>query len=182
MALLGAFAQVPKLPKMLHEEILETLVEGSRQGFFVLRQARPDKSFRTIWRQDVSVDDIQKDPSWEVVLPEAAQLEEISASQLTPGGLPELWSAAKQIAVSDAVNYFAGSKYVTTKREATDGTLYDVSADSLGEERSGQGSREGGGGSRETVAGVRGGEHLRRADSDWGAERHGAAVSATSAH
>ena len=73
------------------------------------------------------MDDIQKDPSWEVVLPEAAQLEEISASQLTPGGLPELWSAAKQIAVSDAVNYFAGSKYVTTKREATDGTLYDES-------------------------------------------------------
>jgi hypothetical protein len=126
--LLGAFAQVPKLPKMLQRrEILETLVEGSRQGFFVLRQTRPDKSFRTIWRQDMSADDIEKDPSWEVVLPEAAQLEEISASLLTPDGLPELWPAAKQIAVSDAVNYFAGSKYVTTKREAVDGTLYDES-------------------------------------------------------
>jgi hypothetical protein len=125
---LGAFAQVPKLPKMLQRrEILETLVEGSRQGFFVLRQTRPDKSFRTIWRQDMSADDIEKDPSWEVVLPEAAQLEEISASLLTPDGLPELWPAAKQIAVSDAVNYFAGSKYVTTKREAVDGTLYDES-------------------------------------------------------
>ena len=43
------------------------------------------------------------------------------------GGLPELWPAIKQIAVSDAVNYFAGSKYVTTKRVATDGTLYDES-------------------------------------------------------
>lgn len=53
--------------------------------------------------------------------------EEISASLLTPEGLPELWPASKQIAVSDAVNYFAGSKYVTTKRVAADGTLYDES-------------------------------------------------------
>lgn len=126
--LMGAFAQVPKLPKMLRRgEILETLVEGARQGFFVLRQMRPDKSFRTIWRQEVAAADIEKDPTWEVVLPESAQLEEISASLLTPEGLPELWPASKQIAVSDAVNYFAGSKYVTTKRVAADGTLYDES-------------------------------------------------------
>jgi hypothetical protein len=126
--LMGAFAQVPKLPKMLRRgEILETLVEGARQGFFVLRQMRPDKSFRTIWRQEVSATDIEKDPTWEVVLPESAQLEEISASLLTPEGLPELWPAAKQITVADAVNYFAGNKYVTTKRVAADGTLFDES-------------------------------------------------------
>jgi len=124
--LVGAFAQVPKLPKMLRRrEILETLVDGARQGFFVLRQMRPDKSVRTIWRQDVSVDDIEKDPSWEVVLPESAQLEEIPASLLTPEALPELWPASKQITVSDAVNYFAGGKYVTTMRAAADGTMYD---------------------------------------------------------
>lgn len=126
--LVGAFAQVPKLPKMLRRgEILETLVDGARQGFFVLRQMRPDKSFRTIWRQDVSADDIEKDPSWEVVLPESAQLEEIPASLLSPEALPELWPASKQIAVSDAVNYFTGSKYVTTRRAAADGTMYDES-------------------------------------------------------
>jgi hypothetical protein len=126
--LVGAFAQVPKLPKMLRRgEILETLVDGARQGFFVLRQMRPDKSFRTIWRQEVSAADMEKDPAWEVVLPEAARLEEILASLLTPEALPELWPVSKQIAVSDAVNYFAGSKYVTTKRVASDGTLYDES-------------------------------------------------------
>ncbi len=126
--LMGAFAQVPKLPKMLRRgEILETLVEGARQGFFVLRQMRADKSFRTIWRQEVSATDIEKDPTWEMVLPESAQLEEISASLLTPEGLPELWPAAKQITVADAVNYFAGNKYVTTKRVAADGTLFDES-------------------------------------------------------
>ncbi len=126
--LVGAFAQVPKLPKMLRRgEILETLVEGARHGFFVLRKMRPDKSFRTIWRQEVSAADIEKDPTWEVVLPESAQLDEISASLLTPEGLPELWPAAKQITVADAVNYFAGNKYVTTRRTASDGTLYDES-------------------------------------------------------
>src|SRR5262249_5548966 len=77
--LIGAFAQVPKLPKMLRSrEILETLVEGARQGFFVLRQTRPDKSLRTIWRLDVSADEIEKDATWELVLPDVAQLEEIT--------------------------------------------------------------------------------------------------------
>jgi hypothetical protein len=126
--LLGAFAQVPKLPKMLRRgEILATLVEGARQGFFVLRQMRPDKSFRTIWRQDISVEEVEKDPTWEVVLPEAAQLEEIAASLLAPDNLPELWPAVKQITVADAVNYFAGKKFATTRRTALDGTIYDES-------------------------------------------------------
>ena len=124
--LVGAFAQVPKLPKMLRRrEILETLVEGARQGFFVLRQMRPDKSFRTIWRQDVSVDDIEKDPTWELVLPESAQLEEIPASLLAPEDLPELWPATKQIAVTDVVNYFAGGKVVNLKRVSADGRAYN---------------------------------------------------------
>ena len=124
--LVGAFAQVPKLPKMLRRSgILETLVEGARQGFFVLRQTRPDKSVRTIWRQDVSADDIEKDPAWEAVLPEAAQLEEIAPSLLSPDVLPELWPAAKQITVVDVVNYFAGSKVVNVKRVADDGSTYD---------------------------------------------------------
>jgi len=124
--LVGAFAQVPKLPKMLRRgEIIETLVEGARQGFFVLRQMRPDKSFRTIWRQDVSTDDIGKDPTWEVVLPESAQLEEISVALLTPDALPELWPPTKQIKVADAVNYFAGSKVVNLKRVSMDGSSYD---------------------------------------------------------
>jgi hypothetical protein len=124
--LVGAFAQVPKLPKMLRRgEILETLVDGARQGFFVLRQTRPDKSLRTIWRQDVSADDIAKDTTWEVVLPEAAQLEEIAPSLLVPDVLSELWPAIKQIAVADIMNYFAGSKVVNVKRVAADGSSYD---------------------------------------------------------
>jgi hypothetical protein len=61
-----------------------------------------------------------------VVLPESAQLEEIPASLLTPEALPELWPASKRITVSGAVNYFTGSKYVTTKRMAADGRFRAV--------------------------------------------------------
>ena len=43
--LVGAFAQFPHLPKMLHRKaMLDTLVQGARQGFFVLRATRPDRS------------------------------------------------------------------------------------------------------------------------------------------
>jgi hypothetical protein len=124
--LVGAFAQVPKLPKMLRRrEILETLVEGARQGFFVLGQTRPDKSVRTIWRQHASPADIEKDATWELVLPEAAQLEEIAPLLLAHNVLPELWPVTKQITVTDAVNYFAGNKVVNVKRVAADGSSYD---------------------------------------------------------
>jgi hypothetical protein len=60
-----------------------------------------------------------------VVLPEAAQLEEISASLLTLDALPELWPQTKQITVSDAVKYFAGNKVVNLKRVSTDGATYE---------------------------------------------------------
>ena len=50
--LVGAFAQFPHLPKMLNRQaILDTLIEGCREGQFVLRLTRPDRSIRTIWRQ-----------------------------------------------------------------------------------------------------------------------------------
>lgn len=124
--LVGAFAQVPKLPKMLRRgEILETLVDGARQGFFVLRQTRADKSCRTIWRQHVAASDIEKDPSWEVVLPEGAQIEEIAPPLLAPEALPGLWPETRQITVADAVNYFAGGKVVSLKRTSSDGSSYE---------------------------------------------------------
>jgi hypothetical protein len=67
--LVGAFAQFPHLPKMLpRQEILDTLVQGAADGFFVLRATRPDRSVRTLSRQQASEADL-KDPSLEVVLP-----------------------------------------------------------------------------------------------------------------
>ena len=69
--LVGAFAQFPQLPKMLNRQaILDTILQGCREGQFVLRLVRPDKSFRTIWRQTPTDDDL-KNPALEVVLPRA---------------------------------------------------------------------------------------------------------------
>ena len=51
--LVGAFALSPQLPKMLNRgAILETLVLGCKEGQFVLRVIRPDRSVRTFWRQE----------------------------------------------------------------------------------------------------------------------------------
>src|SRR5204863_6850607 len=50
--LVGAFAQFPHLPKMLNRQaILDTLILGCRDGQFVMRVTRPDRSTRTIWRR-----------------------------------------------------------------------------------------------------------------------------------
>ncbi len=126
--LVGSFAQVPKLPKMLRRrEIIDTLADGARQGFFVLRQVRPDKSVRAVWRQNVGIDEVQKDASWEVVLPEVAELSEVSTSILTPNVLPDLWPPSGEVAVNGVVSYFAGGKVVKVQRLVTDGSTYDES-------------------------------------------------------
>ncbi len=72
--LVGAFAQFPHLPKMLNRQaILDTLIQGCREGQFVLRVTRPDRSTRTIWRQEPDESDL-KNTTMEVVLPESVEL------------------------------------------------------------------------------------------------------------
>jgi hypothetical protein len=114
--LVNAFAQRPQLPKMLNRKaILDTIIEGCLSGAFVLRLTRPDKSVRTFWHQ--TPDDVAiKDPSLEVVLPEAAELTEVSSGLLSPQILPMLWNG-ESIAARDAFDYFAGGKVVKVKRE-----------------------------------------------------------------
>lgn len=91
--LVGAFAQFPHLPKMLRQkDIVETLALGCEQGHFVLRLARPDKSYRTIWRVGPSESDL-KERDLEVVLPEVAELTELDGKLLAPGAIPSLWPA-----------------------------------------------------------------------------------------
>jgi hypothetical protein len=65
--LVGAFALSPQLPKMLNRSaILDTLVLGCKEGQFVLRAVRPDRSVRTFWRQEPDEAAI-KDPGLEVM-------------------------------------------------------------------------------------------------------------------
>ena len=114
--LVNAFAQRAHLPKMLNRRaIVETLVGGCEQGIFVLRLTRPDKSGKTFWKQ--APDDVAlQDPTLEVVLPEAAELTELSPGLLSPGTLPELWKNPT-VAVKDVLDYFAGGRVVKVARD-----------------------------------------------------------------
>ena len=114
--LLTAFAENPRLPKMLRQnEILDTINQGVQDGLFVAVLTRPDKSFRTWWR--VPLDETaRKDPGLEVFLPEQAALSELQPNSLIPDALPSLWTG-ESVSVADVVAYFSGGRTVTVPRE-----------------------------------------------------------------
>ena len=66
---------------------------------------------RTIWRQEPLEADL-KDPSLELVLPEAASLTEIAPDLLLPAVLPELWPDTREVKLSDVLDYFCGGHVV----------------------------------------------------------------------
>ena len=120
--LVGAFAQFPKLPKMLRiEEILDTVVQGVQGGVWVAQVVRPDRTFRTFWRTAIDEPTL-KDSGLEVLLPEAATLSELVPNLLEHQKLPGLWSA-EEISVQDVVDYFAGGHTVGLPREGYEETL-----------------------------------------------------------
>jgi hypothetical protein len=112
----GAFAQFPQLPKMLNRKAIhDTLVDGCIEGILVLRLVRPDRTFRTFWRQ--RPDDIAlKGPALEVVLPENAVLSDLSSSLLVPDVLPGLWDESA-ITVKGVLDYFKGGHVVKVQKE-----------------------------------------------------------------
>jgi hypothetical protein len=112
----GSFAQLPHLPKMLKAQaIIDTLVEGCQMGAFVLRLTRPDGSSRTWWysRPDETA---MNDPSLELILSEAADLQEIASSLLEPERLPDLWKS-DAITVQAVIDYFNGTNVVQVQRD-----------------------------------------------------------------
>ena len=114
--LAGAFAENPKLPKMLRQkEILDTIDGGVREGIFVASLVRPDKSVRTWWRAPID-ETARVEPALELFLPDKATLSELDPSALAPGILPELWTG-ESITVADVVAYFAGGRTATVQRE-----------------------------------------------------------------
>lgn len=114
--LVGAFAELPHLPKMpRRKEIFDTLLLGARDGFFVLRVMRPDRSFKTFWHQEPDNDSL-KDPSLEVVLPEDAVLSDIASTLLVPNALPGLWDG-QSITPKTTYDYFSGGRVVKVQKE-----------------------------------------------------------------
>ncbi|MCY4229590.1 MAG: hypothetical protein OXF26_01645, partial [Alphaproteobacteria bacterium] len=115
--LVGAFAENPRLPKMLrHKEILDTIDQGVRAGIFVASLVRPDKSVRTWWRTTID-DAAREDSALELCLPEKAVLSYLDPNVLVPSALPELWDG-EVITVADIIAYFASGRTVTVQRES----------------------------------------------------------------
>ena len=114
--LVTAFAENPRLPKMLRQkEILDTINQGVQEGLFVAVLTRPDKSLKTWWRMPVD-ETARKDPGLELFLPEKAALSELQPNSLIPGVLPELWTG-ESVSVADVVAYFSGGRTIVVQRE-----------------------------------------------------------------
>jgi len=103
-----AFAQFYRLPKMLNRKaIVETLLNGCRNGLFVLRSTRTDHSFKTFWYDAPDMVNV-KELNLVVVLSEEASLTAIPSRLLSPGTLPELWHGP-ELALQEVYRYFSGS-------------------------------------------------------------------------
>ncbi len=120
--LAGAFAQLPHLPKMLKASaILDTLASGCEKGTFVLRLTRPDGTSRTWWMSRPD-ENALNDSALELVLPEGADLGELSPELLVPGKLPGLWSD-EEITAKSVADYFSGSNVVQVERDGYQETM-----------------------------------------------------------
>jgi len=109
--LVGAFAQNPRLPKMVNTEATyQTLIAGCRDGLFVLQLQRPDHSYRTFWREEVDQATL-RDLTAEAVLPESATLTSLQPSLLAPNVLPGLWHEPV-LTFINVCDYFRGGHVI----------------------------------------------------------------------
>jgi hypothetical protein len=60
--IVGAFAERPKLPKMLRrKDLVDTMSNGCIQGLYVLSLPRPDGTARTWWRMPIDESELNDD-------------------------------------------------------------------------------------------------------------------------
>ncbi len=117
--IVGAFAQNARLPKMLSRQaIVDTVVRGVEEGYFVARLRRPDGSFRTWWRQRPEPAAFE-DPLLEVVVPERAELSAVPPALLRPGVIDQLW-VAPAVRVGTVRQWFDGQHVMTVSRGGFD--------------------------------------------------------------
>ncbi len=91
--LLTAFAQFPRLPRLLNPGVLQaSLARGVREGDIVLQIPRGDGSMRTLWRIEPGTEDLAR-PEAEVVPAAFAVLHELQPDLLMPDSCEGLWQA-----------------------------------------------------------------------------------------
>ena len=112
----GAFSRDPRLPKMLRPSIvLDTVLQGVQRGLLVARLRRPDGTLRTWWRERPD-EGASAEPTLEVVLPEKAELAQLSCGLLAPGELPALWDE-EPLPLPKLLAYFSGSHVAKLAKE-----------------------------------------------------------------
>jgi len=117
--LVGAFAQKASLPKMLNRQaIVDTVVRGCQDGYFVARLRRPDGSVRTWWRQAIDTSALDE-PLLELVLPEKAELSALPVSMLKPRAIGDLWTT-DVVTVAGVRAFFDGTRSMTMSRGGYD--------------------------------------------------------------
>jgi hypothetical protein len=109
--LVAAFAQFPRLPRLLRPRALrDTLVRGVQEGKFVLRLVRDDGSARTFWMIPPDEDTLAR-PQLEVLPAHAAELANLDPELLIPGIVPYLWPASGDpVSVSSLRAFFDGKR------------------------------------------------------------------------
>ena len=114
--LASAFAELPRLPKMLRaQEILATIDRGVQDGLFVAGLQRPDRSVKTWWRTPID-EAARSEPALELLLPGQATLSDLDPGALAPGFLPALWDG-ESVTVAAVIDYFSGGRTVMAPRE-----------------------------------------------------------------
>jgi len=110
-ALLAAFGQFARLPRLLKAQTLYASLQRSiQEGVLVARLTRGDGSTRTYWRSAPDEETLKR-PDVELVPASLAQLTDLSVGLLQPGAIPELWPAAGAAASLAAWRaYFDGQR------------------------------------------------------------------------
>jgi hypothetical protein len=120
--IVGAFAEFAHLPKFLDiDAIRRTMLDGVRDGLFVMRVTRPDRSVRTFWCEEPDAS-LLREPTLSVVLSEHAELSEIPSPLLAPDRIGQLWTNGS-CAVADVIALFSGGQSMTTRIGASDETI-----------------------------------------------------------
>jgi hypothetical protein len=109
--LVAAFAQFPRLPKLLRPRALrDTLVRGVREGKVVLRLVRDDGSIRTFWMIPPDEETLLR-PQLEVLPAIAAELHSLDSDLLVPDAVPDLWpSSGDPVRVAALQAFFDGKR------------------------------------------------------------------------
>jgi len=106
--LISAFAQFPRLPKILSSQtILDTIKNAILEGNLVLEIQRPDGTKIQYWKTEATIEHLTK-PEAEIILLEDAKLEKIESNLLKPGELPDLWGpdGNDPVKISELLDYF----------------------------------------------------------------------------